>query len=198
MPMQDGDEFTHHGLRFRFLTERDDDHGHPWDEEDGHGPVRYVRGAITLTKRCGERVLKSDRWGAWLYDWQKAAKLARQDGWNAEPFDAPHRIQRAVQADFDRMRGYLNDDWGYVGVCVILLDADGAEATDRYDNALWGIESDCKVYHEEVAHQLADEIVRPRLGAWREALKAARTARELGNLAQVMAAPLRPEVYRHA
>ena len=155
--MNDKEIFTHPdhpGLRFRVHVEADDDRDPPWETEDGHGPVRDSHAA---DKRPGERVLFKDRHTHWFYDWQAATKMARKDGWNVKPYDAPNRIERAVQADFDRLRRWLNNDWCYVGVCVEVIDENDAPLTEKYEHALWGIESDCDDYIAEVARELADQ-----------------------------------------
>ena len=155
--MQPDFTFTHKGLEFAAYVESDPDTEAPWDAHDGHGPVRIVFGTLhDCGKRAGERVLHSYRGTIWLYDWQEAARLARRGGWNAEPYDAPRRIERAVRADFERLRGYLNDSWWWAGVCVTRANA--APST-HYDHALWGIESDSPDYHREVAYELAEQII---------------------------------------
>lgn len=163
------DTFTHEGTEFRVFIEYDDSQAYPWDEEDGHGPIRNVRSRDE--KRPGERILHTERGTVWLYDWQAACKLARTDGWNAAPYDAPNRIERAVQADFDRMAGFLRESWCYVGVCVTLASAD---PETRYRNALWYIESDSPEYHETIARELASEILHTKRAEWRAALYEAR------------------------
>lgn len=53
------------GFTFRVDIRPDDSTGAPWDEHDGHGPVRYDRGVSAATeKRPGDRVLFHDRMGA--------------------------------------------------------------------------------------------------------------------------------------
>ncbi len=185
--MNDGDTFSIDdapGYTFKLRVESDEDAGPPWERSersDGHGPVRSIRTPYGMhhqdLKRPGERVMGNGRGDYWLYDWQKACQLAREDGWNAEPYDAPNRIERAVQADFDFLRRWLRDDWRYVGVCVQLLDDEGEPTTERYEYALWGIESDCTEYIEEVARELAHEcasahelLISQRRVAWRAAL----------------------------
>jgi hypothetical protein len=88
------------------------------------------------------------------YDWAAACKDARRDGWNAEPYDAPNRIARAVEADFQFLSAFINNDWHYVGVIVELLDDDGEVLSDT---SLWGVET-WKDNHCEVAHDLAREL----------------------------------------
>jgi hypothetical protein len=154
--MNDQEIFSHPdfpGMRFRVHIEPDSDADSPWTSEDGHGPMRFVRDRDD--KRPGERVMTSHSNAYWLYDWQAACKLARKDGWNTEPYDAPDRITRAVQADFDRMKGWINDDWWYIGVCVEVIDEDDEPLTQKYEHALWRIESDNPDYHKEVALELA-------------------------------------------
>ena len=74
MAIYDGDTFTRGGRNFRISIHHDSDMGAPWDEHDGHGPVRSVSARYGLRhrgiKRPGERVLHNDRNGTWLYDWQ--------------------------------------------------------------------------------------------------------------------------------
>ncbi|MDE2202718.1 MAG: hypothetical protein KGJ38_08320 [Burkholderiaceae bacterium] len=145
------EHFEHSGRRFVAEYYVDEDMGPPWKVHDGHGPVSdWTR----RDKRPGERVLCEDRGARRYYDWQAACKLARKDGWNVEPFDAPNRIERAVQADFDRLRAWCNDEWHWCGVSVRL---DGAD--ENFYHALWGIESDAGGYFEEVREELADECL---------------------------------------
>lgn len=148
--------FTHAGLEFNAYVEADDRNEAPWENEDGHGPVRVVSHSLDGAKRPGERVLHTDGHTSWLYDWQAACAMARTDGWNAAPYDAPGRIERAVTADFKRLRDWLRGEWFYVGVCVTRA---GEPASERYAHALWGIESDSPDYHQQVAAELAGDII---------------------------------------
>lgn len=149
------------GRWFLFEREPDTDADSPWDAEDGHGPVRCVRAPYGLKhqniKRPGEREMHTDYPMVWLYDWQAACKLARADAWNAAPYDAPNRIERAVQADFDRLRDYLHGHWWYVGVVVRPCTEDGTPLPGHgeHGHSLWGIESDSPDYHAQVALELA-------------------------------------------
>lgn len=94
----------------------------PWEECDGHGPVRYVRDA--KQKRPGERVLWSEggrNSGCYLYDWQEAIAIAKRDGWDAEPCGTGtrgERAARAVEADYKFLRAFCRNDWAYVVVEV--------------------------------------------------------------------------------
>jgi len=156
----DGDTFEHNGHQFRVRFEYDVDGGYPWEDCDGHGPVRQSNlshYADRSDKHPGERPLnRADRNEyQFYYDWQAAVKLARRDGWNAEPYDAPGRIERAVQANFDYLAGYVSDDWQYLVVTVEMLDSDGDVIADTN---LGRVES-YKDYHVECAYELADELI---------------------------------------
>lgn len=164
--LSDGDTFEHHGFRFMFALHNDADSGPPWKNSNGHGPVRevpYNRLNAHSSKRPGERILNRNPGRhdtIYAYDWQEAMKIAKRDGWRAEPYDAPNRVQRAVQADFDFFAGWVNEDWWYVGVEVTMLDED--DEPTKYNRSLWGIESNSPEYHAEVARELAEKCIYER------------------------------------
>lgn len=158
---------TRNGYTFGVYLEPDTDRTAPWEEEDGHGPVRSVRcrDGEYPPKAPGERLLWRDRWDCLLYDWAEAIRLARRDGWDAPPYNtgtAGQTAERAVLADFTRLRDYCRGDWAYIGVCVVQLDEDGEPIGDRYETALWGVESDGE-YWREVADELIDGELMPRI-----------------------------------
>ena len=145
------------GREYRVEIEQDEFADAPWDNSDGHGPVRrsnrrHVEGESD--KRPGERPLNSPSRHEYqfYYDWQSACLTARADGWNHAPYDAPNRVQRAVQADFDYLRGYLAGDWCYVSVTV--TDDETGES-----DTLCGVE-DIGGYAQEVAQELAECLAR--------------------------------------
>ncbi len=175
--LYDGETFEHKGYHFKVEFPHDEDADRPWENSDGHGPVReaeWDRDYGRPRKAPGERILNNSpcsRETIWAYDWAKACKLAKKDGWNAPPYDAPGRVQRAVQADFDFLAGWVNDQWSYCGVVVKLLDeeldedgdgtGDYEEVTDaphNVEDALWCVE-DNGDYRSEVAFQCADNII---------------------------------------
>jgi hypothetical protein len=167
--MDHNEIFEHDGYHFRFKLEEDVDMGAPWEEHDGHGPVRTVQylSGRQIDKKPGERVLweNGSRHNVYLYDWQGAIALAKKDGWGVpaglRENLTPGRIaELAVQADFDRLRGYLNEHWSWVGVVVQMLDDEGDVVET---NSLWGIESDSPEYHDQVARELASDLVVPLL-----------------------------------
>lgn len=158
-----------HGLTVRYVY--DENAEMPWEMSDGHGPVRYSAKPHTeqqSNKHPGERPLnqptRNER--QYYYNWAEACKLARVDGWHCEPYDAPNRIQRAVQADFDYLRAYLRGDWQYIG--VIITDKDG-----KHIDSMWGIES-FNDHHKEHAREMIADIFEQKRLEWRAALHEAR------------------------
>ena len=83
--------------------------------------------------------------------------MARRDGWNAVPFDAPNRVHRAVQADFDYLSAWVNGDWQYVVVGICQVDDDDNEV-GAWDYC-GGVET-CRDYHHEMAREMAEEMAR--------------------------------------
>ena len=163
------DTITHNGLTFSVKTEWDADSGAPWEEEDGHGPVREVRANYTgyMGKRPGERLLSYDfNHRGLAYDFAEAMRIAKRDGWGLAPEDMEKLVAElgrkptagevtgaAVESDFRRLSGWRNNDWYYVGVVVTLQDTDGDDTPEN--ESLWGIESDAHDYLEEIAQELA-------------------------------------------
>jgi len=147
----------HGSLSFRVEWVYDHDSNPPWDREDGHGPVSDWE---HRSKRPGEMVLRSDRGSHRFYDFAEAVKLARKDGWNTAPYNWPSRGARAhaaALADFKYLQAWCNDQWYYCGIVVTLLNADGDP--DSVDASLWGIESECVDYHQEVIEELITECL---------------------------------------
>lgn len=152
-----GDTFEHNGRTYLLQIEPDSDHGAPWDEEDGHGPVSEW---TTRSKAPGERVLHSDRRSFRYYDFAAAIMIAKRDGWDAKPYGVGtkgERAARAVEADFKHLQAWCNDQWCYNLVIVTALDSDG-EKTDE-SGCLGGVDdSDGGTYLQGCARELADEI----------------------------------------
>lgn len=154
------------GFVLTFRSEYDPDHGAPWDEECGHGPVSDW---TSRAKRSGELVLCSDRSSYRFYDFAEAMQIAKRDGWGLSPEGLAALASRlgrtptvgeireaAVRADFDHLSGWANDRWHYVGVILTLSDPDGREVDQT---SLWGVE-DCGDYYQTVAEELAGELER--------------------------------------
>lgn len=163
------------GLRFAVETMPDTDHGAPWDEEDGHGPVRDPGARLRCVysgrtvKRPGERPMDNGRGDVWLYDWQAAIRKARDEAWGLAPEDRAKLAAKlgreptagevraeSVRRDFEYLRAWLRDDWSYVGVVVTLLDVDGEPTNMR--GSLWGIDNSDDEYLDDVALELAAEV----------------------------------------
>jgi len=82
----------------------------------------------------------------WFYDSDSGAPWDNEDGHGP-----------VSDWDSDRLRQFCTDQWHYCGIVVTLLDADGEP--DSVDASLWGIESDCTDYHEEVINELIQECL---------------------------------------
>lgn len=167
MSWRDSETFEHLGRRFRFKLEHDDYGGMPWKRDDGHGPVTDW---TTADKAPGQMLLARD--GSLFrlyYDFAEATRIAKAEGWGLADQDLaalaeklgrqPTRkqiVREAVLQDFDRLRRWCQDEWCYVGVVVQELDEDGRPLPG--EASLWGIESDSREYHREVAEELAEEV----------------------------------------
>jgi hypothetical protein len=152
------------GFTLSVSTERDSDHGAPWEEEDGHGPVSGWRRYDS--KQPGELVLNRDRDSARFYDFAEACRVARREGWDAKPYNADGRetakqqAAKAARADFEHLRAWCNDDWYYVGV-IVTASRDGIELGRA---SLWGIadegDDESASYIGATAEELASEAIR--------------------------------------
>jgi hypothetical protein len=152
----DGDSITCEvdGFVVTATIEYDDSSGEPWNENDGHGPVSDW---TTRDKNPGEIVLCSDdyhRGSKRYYNYQEAVKIAHKD-WG---FKAGKESADAAIRDFERLKAWCNNVWHYVGVCVH-VSRKGIKLTDKYGNALWGIESDEGDHLTEVANDLLEEAL---------------------------------------
>ena len=146
------------GLPFKVEYKYDDCMGAPWEEEDRRGTVSNWE---RRDKKPGELVLYGDGRSKRFYDFAAACRIARRDGWDAEPHNTGNETPRqqaakAARADFERLRAWCNGDWGYVGVIVKLLDDEGEETGE--EESVWGIESDAKDYLDETARELAEGL----------------------------------------
>jgi hypothetical protein len=70
------------GFTLTARIERDNDHGAPWDEECGHGPVSDWE---RRDKLPGELVLCEDRTSKRFYDFAEACRIARREDWGFLP-----------------------------------------------------------------------------------------------------------------
>jgi hypothetical protein len=160
----DGDtiEATHDGFRYVATVHHDSDHGCPWVEYDGHGPVSdWTR----RDKSPGELVLCEDRGSKRFYDFAEACKTALRDGWGCEPYTiegetARQKATRAARHDFEVLRAWCNDEWSWCGIAVQVFGLDGEELCDEYDFALWGIEYNYPGSANEYLLEIANEKAR--------------------------------------
>jgi len=183
------------GYSLRVKIENDDCSDAPWDGDSGHGEVRHeyqYHGTPKLAR--GETILYSERGDHWIYNQGAAFVTAWRDGWGLSTDSLakltrklgkkPTRSQiraEAVRQDMAFLRGYLSNDWNYVGVYVTLHDAAGVEVSA---DSLWGIESNAGDYLLEVAAECADNCMHAagidletRAKNWRAALVEARMRR---------------------
>jgi hypothetical protein len=134
----------------------------PWEENDGHGPVSDWRRLDS--KRPGERVLCTDRSSARFYDFEEAVKIARADGWDAEPYKTGtpgERAVRAVEDDFKVLKAWCNDEWSYCGVVLSqrqIVDEDDVEL-DKHVESLRGIEANYPGTKNEHLTQVANDLL---------------------------------------
>lgn len=95
MKFTDIDEtITRNGFTLAITIEPDYDHGAPWDECDGHGPVSDW---TTRDKAPGELELASDHGSKRFYDYAEACRIARRDGWGSlHPYSLSTRYVRGA------------------------------------------------------------------------------------------------------
>jgi hypothetical protein len=194
-------EFSHRGLDFVAIVGYDDCAEKPWDRECGHVPVFEVSHDYGTNygnaKKPGDYVFhRGDRREySYCVNIPDALALARSDKWGIDAaerkaFTEKHgrppttrEIARmAVDADIKILERFAAGHWEYVGVTVTLASEPEGES-----HSLWGIESFGDYLESEVCPELAEELIRPRVLAWRDALRCARENRKLSRLASVMA-----------
>lgn len=166
----DGDTITCtvDGFDCTATVHRDDDSTPPWKREDGHGPVSEY---TSRDKNAGERVLIADGNSKRYYDFAEAIKIAKRDGWYAEPFGTgtkAQRAERAVERDFAALKAWCDDEWYYVAVAVT-VSKNGIQLTGDFDHACWGTECNYLDGGNEHLTELANEYLP-------EALESARAA----------------------
>lgn len=143
------------GFEIEYRFELDNDNDPPWVNPEEDAPLmRYTDRHCRWDsiKKAGERPITGRQGGTYLFNWKLAAERARAEKWNTPPYDAPNRIERAVQSLFDYYKSYINEDWYYVGIEVRLV----RHPQYRYD--VWGFET-YKNYHTESVMGVASELV---------------------------------------
>lgn len=143
-----------HGYSLILRVEHDESADPPWDNSCLHGPVSDW---TTRKKQPGERVLSADRYSKRYYDYAEAIKIAKRDGWDVEPFGQGtkgQRAARAVEADFQFLSGWCNDEWQYLCVSV-RLQRFGSNIDEQ---SCCGVES-YKGYWREVTLDMAQNML---------------------------------------
>lgn len=177
------------GRKYRIEWDYDDSSGRPEEESDGHGVCADINfdpktfgedhdpedGELDLEEVVRHKMMRvldtTSRRQTWyrVYDVWETMKVAKADGWRDLKWEAEHpnateeeKRMAAVDADFEFINGWYNDDWHWCGITVMKLtvDEDGdAEDTD-HEESLWALCSDDDKHHEEVIHDLVSEIQR--------------------------------------
>lgn len=181
------------GRQFLVTLESDGDLNEPpWECEDGHVHLERVPHDYGTqygrVKKPGEQMAYrgNSREYSYCFNMSFAMDKALSEQWGIDDktlarFTADHGrppskreiAVMAIDADIERMRGWIVGDWEYIGVCVRIIGADGKPEGDDYGHALWGVESDGD-YWREIAQDLAGDILHERGTAWRAALREAR------------------------
>jgi hypothetical protein len=143
------EKFELDGLRFQVTTEPDSCSEAPWVEGCTLGAVRMI--GHKSDKLPGEMIFAMTRSGArYAYDFAGAVKEARSEG-----LSGPNAV-KAAYGEMAWFRGYVEDDWYYVVVCVELLTIHD-EPTGECEY-LGSVESSSADYILEVARQLAGQL----------------------------------------
>ena len=173
------------GRKYRIEWQYDDTSGRPEGESDGHGMCADINfdpttfgedhdpedGELDLEEVVRHQMMRvlsrADRRGGYwrVYDVWETMKVAKANGWRDLKWEAEHpnateeeRLMAAVDADFNYLQGWYDDDWHWCGITVILLDEEGDPTGD--EASLWGLCSDDAERHEEVIADLVSEIQR--------------------------------------
>jgi hypothetical protein len=166
---------VHKGRDLAVLFHYDSDHGAPWADDCWYNKlVRTAKGRNysrhgSYPKQPGERALGKE--GNHFFDWQSAIINGKKEGnvggidtfmkLTAELRRVPTRkqcVEAQVQWMFDHCNDWCNDEWHYIGIEVI------DEETEERES-LWGIESCCEDYIEEVIEELAEQVYLPSIRA---------------------------------
>lgn len=167
------------GRKYRIEWQYDDTYGRPEGESDGHGVCADINfdpktfgedpedGELDLEEVVRHKMMRvldtASRRQTWyrVYDVWETMKVAKKDGWgvaNPAGLTPDEIIAKAIDNDFNYLKGWYNDDWHWCGITVILLDEEGDPTED--EASLWGLCSDDAECHEEVIKELVSEIQR--------------------------------------
>lgn len=132
----------------------DDDNTPPWQREDGHGDIYEVRPNYVCEPGGPDMPLGRNH----IYDMQESYKIALNEKWgiNQDKLTPEEQAREAVQADYDRMQAWTNDEWRYINLVVSITDSDGTEIVSK---VLGGIEDDNDDYILDTANELLEEAI---------------------------------------
>lgn len=156
-PILNGGVFRRKGTWFHVKHEPDVEAGPPESHSDGHGVVLEWQPRLSeeeVTSR-GLRELHAEahsRGEVIYYDVRATRVVAARDKWGTTEADR----ERAIEADFEFLRGWHAGDWVYVGVVVRALTG----KHKGWEASLWGLESNDEKHLSDTARDLADEILR--------------------------------------
>ena len=173
------------GRKYRIEWDYDDTPGRPEEESDGHGVCADINfdpkafgedpedGELDLEEVVRHKMMRvldtASRRQTWyrVYDVWETMKVAKANGWRSLKWEAEHpsateeeKLMAAVDADFNYLQGWYNDDWHWCGITVMLLDEEDDEDDEGDEASLWGLTSDDDEHHEEVIKDLVGEIQR--------------------------------------
>lgn len=135
---------------------RDEDSGPPWNWHDLHGPV--------CLRSHNDPKTRHDLCDTHRYDFDGAVKKALEE-WGAT---SQEDAEKMAEADFKRLKAWIDDDWWYCGIIVSkLIEAEGEVFQSAKQTAsLWEIESDSDPdYFNEVIGDLISQIAQNKQGA---------------------------------
>jgi hypothetical protein len=174
------------------------DMGAPWDEHDGHGPVRVDHSARSRSyhssgtgKKPGEVEIHYEDGVSYFYDVVGALKKAREELWGLNP-EAMAKLKEkvsdptmgqilaeAVKQDMAYLEGWLSGRWWWVDLKVTVHDcpAEYLPYKDTEDGEFCcGFESSSDDYLRESALELGDYVIK-RMQTAKEAAELAEAER---------------------
>ena len=156
------DMFEYKGRIFRLDVTHDDCSGAPWENSGD----RLVSDWVRRSKHPGERLLCKDRGSSRYYDFQKAMRIAKIEGWDGEPRcvgTRGERALRAVIADYEYLRKWCDGQWFYAVLHITLLeeDKDGDLVKTAYESYVGGVDYDYtrNGFWKICADEMADELI---------------------------------------
>ena len=149
MKYYDNEIIERGGLKFRVSFPYDDCADLPWEQGDCNGVVTEW---TNRAKKPCERILNSDRTLHRYYDVQASMKKA-VDVWGCEKGED---AAKAVDADFEYLRQFCNNQWHYIVVCVDRLSEDGQVLSS---DALGSVEDSNDAYVESITDEMIDSML---------------------------------------